>query len=41
MLNFEDWFNQVGAAFDVTNEQREEAATTLRERVTKMLHDDL
>lgn len=41
MLNFEDWFNQVGAAFDVTNEQREGAATTLRERVTKMLHDDL
>lgn len=35
MLNFEDWFDQVDA-FEVTDEQREEAAATLRAHITEM-----
>lgn len=36
MCNFEDWFDQIGVdAFDVTNEQRENAADQLRKRVER------
>lgn len=35
MCNFEDWFDQVGAAFNVTNVQRENAADQLRKRVER------
>jgi hypothetical protein len=41
LLNFEDWFDQVGAAFDVTSEQREEAAATLRSRVIERVNNSL